>query len=627
MPRYVATLVGLSSILLCGAGLASAQTRDARPQLDSRESGVRVGRIHGVVRDEVGATVAGASVVAMGVAPLPVSARSDASGRFTLALAPGEYILRASRQGYISNYREPIRIQLSTQLERNIVLIHADRQTRLILAGSVFAGDAADPETIDDSLEEPADHPHDEAAWRLRHLPPTALRDVAIARADERTSSSFRPRLSFVDWAMGESARAAASFFTNTDFTGQVNFLTTSSLAAAGGWMPAELPHGVAYIAVGAPVGSAGDWSVRGALSASAIASWVVLGEYTARSEQPHAFRVGVSYSSQPAAAGSELTPMGVSDRMRSVGGMYGFDRWRVRSGLEVDYGMRVDRYDYVSDAGFVSPQLGLRVRVLPRTRAMVSAFERVLAPGANEFLPPAAAGPWLPPERTFSPFVDGAAFRAEHVRDLHVGLEQQLSRSSDGPVVQVQRFRQSTRDQIATLFGLDSERGVGHYYVATPGDVVADGWTVGLSGPLLPRIKGVVEYTNGDARWSSDAEAAAIAALVPSVARLGRERLRDLNASLNATIPETSTKLVMAYRLTERAAMELPGTAGVATGRFDVEVRQALPLHLTRSSRTELVIILRNLSRDAGDSGSLYDELLTVAPPMRIMGGVQVRF
>jgi hypothetical protein len=626
MPRYVATVVGLSTILLCGAGLASAQTRDA--QFADREAGARGGRIHGVVRDEAGATVAGASVVAMGVAPLPVSARSDASGQFTLALAPGEYILRASRQGYISTYREPIRIQLRTRLERNIVLIHADRRTRLILAGSVFAGDAADPETVDESVDDSSDHGHGEAAWRLRHLAPTALRDVAAASADERTSSSFRPRPSFVDWAMGESARAAASFFTNTDFTGQVNFLTTSSLAAAGSWMPAELPHGVAYIAVGAPVGSAGDWSVRGALSASAVASWVVMGEYTARSEQPHAFRVGVSYSSQPTAAGSELTPIGVSDRMRSVGGMYGSDRWRVRSGLEVDYGMRVDRYDYVSDAGFVSPQVGLRVRVLPRTRATVSASDRVLAPGANEFLPPAAAGPWLPPERTFSPLVDGAAFRAEHVRDLHVGLEQQLSHSTDGPVIDVQRFRQSTRDQVATLFGLDSERGVGHYYVATPGDVVADGWTVGVSGPLLPRIKGVVEYTNGDARWTSDAEAAAIAALVPSMERLGRERLQDLSTSLSATIPETSTKLVMAYRVTERTAMESSvGTSGIATGRFDVEVRQALPLHVTRSSRTELVVILRNLSRDAGDAGSLYDELLTVAPPMRIMGGVQVRF
>ena len=57
------------------------------------------------------------------------------------------------------------------------------------------------------------------------------------------------------------------------------------------------------------------------------------------------------------------------------------------------------------------------------------------------------------------------------------------------------------------------------------------------------------------------------------------------------------------------------------------MEVRQALPVRLPRSSRTELVIVLRNLSREAGERGSLYDELLTVSPPMRVMGGVQVRF
>jgi hypothetical protein len=35
----------------------------------------------------------------------------------------------------------------------------------------------------------------------------------------------------------------------------------------------------------------------------------------------------------------------------------------------------------------------------------------------------------------------------------------------------------------------------------------------------------------------------------------------------------------------------------------------------------------LRNLFRDATDPGSVYDELLVVRPPKRVVGGFLVRF
>jgi hypothetical protein len=43
--------------------------------------------------------------------------------------------------------------------------------------------------------------------------------------------------------------------------------------------------------------------------------------------------------------------------------------------------------------------------------------------------------------------------------------------------------------------------------------------------------------------------------------------------------------------------------------------------------SRLELLFAVRNLHRDPGSEGSMYDELLTTAPPLRLMGGVRVRF
>ena len=637
MPRHVATLVTASTLLVCCASAGSAQSFDLRPRVLGHEARVSAGSCVASCGTTPAGTIADASVVAMGATLLPVITRSDTAGQFTLSLAPGEYILRAARDGYVSTYREAVRIQNRTEIERTIVLLRRDPATRgkVVLAASTGlpAAETVNPSENDPDLvnPEPPEDGYSEGIWRLRHLMPTALRDVANASLPSAAGAdSFRPRPSFVDWVMGESARAAASFFTNTNFTGQVNFLTTSTFAGAGSWLPAELPHGIAYISVGAPVGSAGDWTVRGAMSASALASWVVLGEYTARDDQPHAFRAGVSYSSQPTAAPAKPFSAGLSEPVRSVGGIYAFDRWHVQPALELDYGLRLDRYDYVSDAEFASPQLGVRLRVLPGTQVTVAGADHALAPGANEFLPPtSASGPWLPPERTFTPLLPGESFRAERVRDIEFGVEQRLTKSGasgDAPVLAVQRFHQHAQDQIATIFGLDRKGGVGSYYVATPGSVTAAGWRVRLTGPLMPFVAGSVQYTTSDAGWIADFEGGQIEALEASVVRPDRERLHDVMTSINTSIPETSTKIGVAYRVSAAAGaagLPLPARAG----RFNVEVRQGLPLRLTRTSRTDLVVIVRNLFRDPGDPGSLYDEALTVAPPLRIMGGVQVRF
>src|SRR5690606_28364653 len=101
-------------------------------------------------------------------------ARTDAHGFFTLRVPPGPYVLRATRDGYISTYREAVYVRNDDRLSRSITLIRADEgDARLVLAST------AQP----DVLDEPAGTPDDagrtlsEAAWRLRHLPRTALRD------------------------------------------------------------------------------------------------------------------------------------------------------------------------------------------------------------------------------------------------------------------------------------------------------------------------------------------------------------------------------------------------------------------------------------------------------------------
>jgi hypothetical protein len=631
MPRHVATLLTLSTLTLSSGSWVFAQAPRSAPTLVSQQASVLGGHIRGMVRDDAGHAVVGASIVALGATPLPVMARSDTLGQFSLALPPGEYILRATRDGYVSTYREPVRIQSSTLLERTITLVRqgAPPARRVVLAAAPGVTGIEtlreEPENTSDSKE--TDHPHNEAAWRLRHLTPTALRDIAVPQglSPAIESNAFRPRSSFVDWMMGQSARAATSFFANTNFSGQLNFLTTSSLATAGSWMPTQLPRGIAYAAVGAPVGTLGDWKLRGAMSAG-MSSWAVVGEYAARDDRPHVFAVGLSYSSQLSENGSDATPAAINDRARSVGGMYAFDHWQIQPAFELTYGLRLDRYDYVAGSEFLSPQVGVRISLLPETRLTATASERAIAPGADEFLPP-SAGPWLPPERTFAPLLPTGSFQAERVRNYEIGIEQQIGHVKTAPSVGVRRFRQSAENQVATLFGLDAGSDVGHYYVATPGGVDIDGWMVRATGRVTERIAGTIAYSVGEAAWRMGPDAAVIAKVAPSVVRPTDERMHDLTTSIDAKIPETATKVSLGYRVNTSFSRQGAAAMPFVHGRFDIELRQALPLHPTRGSNTELLLVVRNLFRDLGEAGSMYDELLTVAPPMRIMGGVQVRF
>lgn len=60
---------------------------------------------------------------------------------------------------------------------------------------------------------------------------------------------------------------------------------------------------------------------------------------------------------------------------------------------------------------------------------------------------------------------------------------------------------------------------------------------------------------------------------------------------------------------------------------RFDVQVSQGLPFLGFTQADWELLVAVRNLFRDDAPTASVYDELLVVRPPKRIVGGLMVKF
>lgn len=629
MPQRLHALVACASLVVLPE-LATAQPA-ARAVPVTRTASMAAGSVHGIVRDDVGAAVGGVSVVALGATM--ASARSDADGRFRLALAPGDYILRASRDGYVSTFREPVRVQTSTRLERNIVMVRASAAPEYLIASTapVQPVQPRDPSLEPVGLAGP--HAHSELAWRLRHLRRTILRDggapgsAGSALGDDVSTDAFRPDQSLLDRAFIGSARLAHAFFADADFTGHVNFLTSSSLPHGAGWRPDDWSGGIALVAVGASVGEYGDWAVRGAVRAGDRSSWVMLGEYRGRPEMTHALHVGMSYSVQ-GDLGASATRRRWGAEARSVSGVFGYDRWRVVPGVELNYGLRLDRYDYVVPDDRISPRVGARVEVLPRTRVTASAAQHVVAPGGNEFLPPESGGLWLPPERTFSPLSRDHDFRAGRVRHAEVGLEREFGPEDRPATVAVRHFVQTSANQIATLFGTGAWQTTGHYRVSSPGDVDLRGWAVGVSGAVDSRVDVAVDYTVGSAAWRGVPASASLGRLAPGAVRAGNERVHDVTVHVRADIPESDTRVSFAWRANTAFAPALAdgATPGLA-GRFDMEIHQGLPYRPLPGSQLEVLLAMRNLFRDARAEGSFYDELLTVAPPLRLMGGVRVRF
>jgi hypothetical protein len=120
---------------------------------------------------------------------------------------------------------------------------------------------------------------------------------------------------------------------------------------------------------------------------------------------------------------------------------------------------------------------------------------------------------------------------------------------------------------------------------------------------------------------------------LAPSALRPVAERIHDVSTAISADVPETATKVFVVYRLSNafaRAAaqigdglLERPGF----DSRFDVQIRQSLPFLDFSAARWEMLVAVRNFFRDGTEDQSIYDELLTISPPKRIVGGVTVHF
>jgi hypothetical protein len=112
-----------------------------------------------------------------------------------------------------------------------------------------------------------------------------------------------------------------------------------------------------------------------------------------------------------------------------------------------------------------------------------------------------------------------------------------------------------------------------------------------------------------------------------PRHSRPDLESIHDITTSFHTDIPETATRVFVLYKIN---SAYMRGTTDFDDagfdGRFDVQVNQALPFGLL-GTKWEVLVGVRNLFRDPNEVTSVYDELLVVRPPKRVVGGFLVRF
>ena len=641
--RLIAAAAVGGLALLCLSAAARAQSA---PQYVTRIASLASGSIAGVVQDDTGVPIPGATVLALG-ATTAVTV-TDRSGRFELrTLSPGPYLVRARVTGFMISRGQIIEVQPSARSTSSIALRHATTtKAPPILAPPVLAAAvggavepgvtrAADPAPAAQPVDSPdpsADADHGEIAWRLNHVRRGILKNVVVpddflADGIAPGTGVFSPALAG-SRAVGSPTGLAANLFAGTPLTGQFNLLMTGSFDSPQQLFTADsFSRSIAYVSLAARVGDHADWSMRGALTQGDISSWFVAGAYATRAPARHRYDLGLSYSTQRYDGGNPAALREVTDGNRNVGEVYGFDTFALTPAVSVTYGTRFTRYDYLAESGQLSPRLELTVSPTDHFRVNALASRRALAPGAEEFLPPINAGLWLPPQRTFSSIVDSRPLQPERTDHLAVEAERDFGAST----VSLSVFRQHVDDQLVTMFGLDVPAvpgaQLGHYFVGNAGDVDATGWSAAFRTALASRMHGSVRYSLTQANWNRNDDAGYLLLMAPAVARPSRDRVHNVSTSIETSVPETSTRVLLICRLIN--ARSPVGSVRPTTydSRFDVQVYQSLPFMDFGSARWEMLLAVRNTFREATSDSSAYDEVLVVKAPKRIIGGLTLRF
>ncbi|MDR1989934.1 MAG: TonB-dependent receptor, partial [Acidobacteriaceae bacterium] len=525
---------------------------------------------------------------------------------------------------------QTIQILTSTRSTANLSLRHEGAAPAVVAAGFGGAVEAAPVTVAEPSPSAGAEHDGgvSETAWRVRHARVSVLKDVDIPGALlAEGGHGLGAPIDLVEWAVLGSTKTATAYLTETSFTGQFNLLTAGSFDT-----PQELfasnnsARNIAFGRVSAPAGSRGDWSLSGALTQSDFSSWIVAGAYNSHAPATHRYDVGLNFATARYDNGNLPMLREASGSSRNASMVYGYDTYTLSPILAVAYGATYANYDYLENRNLVSPRVEMTLTPSANVRVSAAAARRELAPGAEEFLPPSDSGVWVPMQRTFSAVDPNNRFNAEAIAHEEIAAERDFGQTT----VALRAFHQQVDNQLVTIFGLDvpgqPTAASGHYVVGNAGEAEALGYAAGVRTLIADRVHGEIEYSFAQASLSAGRDSRYLLVLAPSTVRDKAENIHSVQGRVETDVPETSTRVLVLYRVSTGFAKADTDRSGIDS-RFDVQVRQSLPFMNFSNARWEMLVAVRNFFREAATDQAIYDELLVVKPPKRVVGGVTMRF
>lgn len=640
---------------------ASASAASKKVPASTGEMGLlSPGRLLGTVTDVAGVPLDDTLISATGPSGTALVV-CDVNGRFEFrGLRPGSYLLRAHVYGFKPANRHVVQVRSGLATTRSVTLRRTDGTSNvpstLLAAGFVPGSGTSDGIVEAEALQpvEGADlnltgagpdgaveygvtqHDDSDKAWWLRRARRSVLKDTQVELVAIDTLAFEGPGGARLGFGSG-SVTGSPSVDLSRSFPllAQFHLLTRTSVHSPHDFQATNiLPGQIAYVSLGG-IEQDQVWGVRGAVRTGDAGSWVLSGTYLAGTSQTNALAIGMSYSRQRVQTG-DLTlsafprDLGRSadDPRRDAGSVRADGQWTLNPSMTLDYGATLAGYGYLEEAYLFSPNVAVTFTPFEGTRVRLGMSQYMLAPGAEEFLPP-SEGVWLPPVRTFAQLSSTDPLHAERSRHFEIAVEHDVGRTS---TVGVRRFAQNVDDQIITLFGarlVPSVSSSDHYYMTSASGVTTDGWAVMFAHEVGDRFTGSVDYSIIDAEWAPWM----VSGLSPrtvSVLRSGSERIHDITTSIETVVPESATRVLLLYRFSSAFANRETGTEALRIGfggRFALRVRQTLPFSPIGGSNWEVLFDIRSLFREQVAGASVYDELLVVNPPKEVVGGLVVNF
>ena len=304
-----------------------------------------------------------------------------------------------------------------------------------------------------------------------------------------------------------------------------------------------------------------------------------MFGDYVTRAQARHRYDIGLSYSTQRYDGGNFAALRNVTDGSRNVGTMHGFDTFAVTRAVSVTYGTRFAHYDYLEGKNLLSPRVALVLDARGRharehARFAAERWRRARRSSCRRRTPASGCR-----RSGRSPRLSTAARSWPSARCTW--RRESSATSVPRRPMSVRAFSQQRRQPDRHDIRVDS-RAPRHARPLLRGEQRErrrHGIRAGVKTVIAERVHGSVEYSFATCRTEARSRRCTYFVLfAPTLAATVHERVHDLTTSIEAEVPETSTRVAflcrvsngfarsdLPRRLRRRRPLRRPGAPGAA--------------------------------------------------------------